>query len=172
MQKVIIAETDRVFTAQAEAALTPVYELEIVSSREVCLDLAMRKIPDLIVVGRLEPRGEAFTLCRRLRQEPATREIPILVVDVCAHEHARRGWTRSEGMQLEAEGYVTRPLSDGVLREEIAEILARCRCRREGWQEVLEETERRLKSEAESWRRLVGTMLRKAEAEALEIPKH
>jgi len=171
MEKLIIADSDSAFRAQAEAALTPFYELEIVSSREACLDLTPRGNPDLILVGRLEPRGEAFALCRRLREEPATREIPILVVDVCARDHARRGWTRSEGMQMEAEGYTARPLSDNALRKEIAAILDRARSSRAFWQEVLEETEQRLKSEAESWKRLVGSMLSKAEAETLESPR-
>jgi DNA-binding response OmpR family regulator len=168
MRTVVVADCDGEFSAQAEQALAAVYEVLVVSAREACLALARAESPDLIVVGCLEPRGEAFALCRQLREEPATREIPILVVDVCARDHARKGWTRSEGLQMETEGYVARPLTAAALRAEVEAILARSRFRKESWREALDETERRLKKEAESWRRMVGEMLRKAEAEMLE----
>ena len=165
---VCIADNDSAFCAQAEEALAAAYEVRATPSRASCLAMAGRESPDMIVVGCLEPRGEAFALCRQLREEPSTRGIPILVVDVSSRDHARKGWTRSEGLQMEAEGYAARPLGTAELRMEVDAILARSRFKQEGWQEALEETEQRLKSDAESWRRLVDAMLRKAEAEMLE----
>jgi DNA-binding response OmpR family regulator len=167
MEKIIIAEIDEAFRAQAQRALADTYEVKAASSLASCLVQTGREAPDLIIVGCLKPRGEASALCRQLREEPTTREIPLLVVDVCSRDHVRSGWTRSEGLQMEAEGYTVRPLSDEKLRAEVDAILARFRIRQKGWQEALEETEQRLKSEAESWKRLIGSMIRKTEAETL-----
>lgn len=66
--------------------------------------------PDIIILGTLSPAGEAFNLHKWLKAHPRYKDIPILVVDSCVDERQIHGWRRFEGMQLEAEGYVSKPI--------------------------------------------------------------
>ena len=77
----------------------------------------------MVMVGYLEPRGDAFELHKELRETLVTKNIPLLVVDVSPEEHTRKGWRRDEGMQMDAEDYISRPVEPAELLELVGKIL-------------------------------------------------
>ncbi len=79
--------------------------------------------PDLVVLGTLAPAGQAFSLHQWVKRHPRWRQVPLVVVDARSEERSIRGWTRSEGMQLEAEDYVTKPVEPASLVPRIRELL-------------------------------------------------
>jgi DNA-binding NarL/FixJ family response regulator len=66
--------------------------------------------PNIAVLGTMAPAGQAFAMHQWLKQHPRYKDIPLLVVDARYEERSVRGWRRFEGMQLEAEEYVTKPI--------------------------------------------------------------
>lgn len=144
-KKILIVDSEPGFVARARKALEGHYQVEVASSREEGLEKAKRGYPDLIIVGYLEPRGNSFKLHKDLRENLTTREIPLLVVDVRPEEHARKGWTREEGMQMDAEGYLSRPVDPDELREEVASILKSVAAKPVELEDVLEQMEMLLK---------------------------
>jgi len=79
--------------------------------------------PGIIVLGTLTPAGEAFRLHQWLKGHPRYKDIPIVVVDAQEDERAVRGWSREQGMQLEAEDYVSKPIEPALLAPRVMSLL-------------------------------------------------
>lgn len=142
---ILIVDCEPDFVVRARKALESSYGVSVASSRKEGLEKAQRDCPALILVGFLEPRGDSFKVHKELRENPATRKIPLLVVDVRLEDHARKGWRIEEGLQMDAAGYLTRPLDPAELREEVARILKSATPKPVGTEEVLEQVEVLLK---------------------------
>ncbi len=56
------------------------------------------------------PRGDAFQLHQWLKQSPDFREVPLIVVDAAPEKRVIKGWRMDEGLKLEAEQYVSKPV--------------------------------------------------------------
>jgi DNA-binding NarL/FixJ family response regulator len=81
--------------------------------------------PDVIILGTLTPRGEAFTLHRWLKQNPRTKDSPIVVIDAPLGKRLTDGWSMDEGVQMEAEEYLTKPIEPASLVLLIRALLER-----------------------------------------------
>ncbi|GAI10530.1 unnamed protein product, partial [marine sediment metagenome] len=79
--------------------------------------------PDIVVLGTITPAGEAFRLHQWLKGHPRYKDIPLLVIDARYEERPIKGWRREEGMQLEAEGYVSKPVEPAALAPQIQSLL-------------------------------------------------
>ena len=80
-------------------------------------DIALKTIelqaPDLILLDILMPQVDGYQLCKQLKYNPATQEIPVIFLSALA-----RGLDRKKGFQVGAADYLTKPF-------EIEEVLAR-----------------------------------------------
>jgi len=104
--KILVVGSEPELADMVRKAIDGPFEVLYASNRNEGLDKARKEIPDAIVLGYLEPRGAAFELHNKLRGGWITRNIPLLVVDIDSSERARKGWTREEGMQMDADNYV------------------------------------------------------------------
>ncbi len=78
---------------------------------------------DLIILGTLERPDEAPRLCRLLKAHPAFEDIPILVADVSRERLGGTGWRREDGLSMEADDYVVRPITEEELTERVRALL-------------------------------------------------
>ncbi len=81
--------------------------------------------PDAILLGTLSPAGDSFRLYQWLKQHPRRKDIPLLVIDAPYEQRSSRGWKQYEGMQLEADDYVTKPVEPSSLVLRVQTVLAR-----------------------------------------------
>ena len=96
---------------------------EVITCSRAEVEERMRGKPDIVVLGTLTPAGEAFRLHQWLKGHPKYRDIPLLVIDARLEERPIKGWRREEGMQLEAEGYVSKPIEPAALVPRIQSLL-------------------------------------------------
>lgn len=68
------------------------------------LRLAVREIPDLIILDVMMPGMSGYEICRELKSNPVTREIPVLFLTARAEVD-----DRVEGLQLGASDYISKP---------------------------------------------------------------
>ncbi len=80
------------------------------------LDRVARRAPDLIVLDLMLPRMSGLELCRRLRANPDTARLPILMVTAKGAEV-----DRVLGLEMGADDYVVKPFSP---REVVARVKA------------------------------------------------
>ena len=87
------------------------YRILIASSGEAALKLARTAQPDLILLDVLMPDLDGFETCRRLKQDAATRDIPVLFITARAETEAV-----VEGFRAGGIDYIVKPFqSEEVL---------------------------------------------------------
>jgi len=86
------------------------YEVRVARDGEEALRLAQEFLPDLLLLDVMMPRCDGFEVCRRLRSNPATRGVRILMLT--AHG---RGAEIDRGLAVGADAYVTKPFSNKEL---------------------------------------------------------
>ncbi|MBP7127629.1 response regulator [Myxococcota bacterium] len=85
------------------------------------LALARRELPDVVVSDVMMPRMDGFEMCRRLKGDPPTRGIPVILLT------ARHGTDAVvEGLQAGADDFVVKPFSTPEL---LARVDAQLRIR-------------------------------------------
>lgn len=101
------------------------YRVITAKSRTESLEKGGREKPNIILLGTLTPRGSAFELHNELKDEPQYRSIPMLVVDASSENHVQKGWRREEGLMLDAEDYVSKPVQPDFLLRCVEDLLRR-----------------------------------------------
>jgi two-component system phosphate regulon response regulator PhoB len=91
-----------------------------VSTGEEALDLARKERPDLIVLDLMLPGMDGLEVCKILRGEPATSEIPIVIVSAKGEES-----DVVTGLELGADDYLTKPFRPRILLARIKAVLRR-----------------------------------------------
>ncbi len=85
---------------------------------------ALRKIPrerpDLVVLDLMLPGVDGLEVCRTLKSEPSTRDIPVVVLTAKGEEA-----DVVTGLELGADDYITKPFSPRVLTARIRAALRR-----------------------------------------------
>ena len=83
----------------------------------------MSENPDIVIVGTIGPSGEAFSLHKWLKAHPQYKDIPLLVLDAKYEDRLEKGWRKFEGMQLEADEFLTKPIEPALLVPRIQNLL-------------------------------------------------
>jgi len=143
--RILVVGSELDLMKAASEALGTSCELTHALTKVDGLEKARRLMPDLILLGYLDPRGTSFQLHKELRDSLITKNIPLVVVDVRREEHSRKGWRRDEGMQMDADDYLVQPVDPIVLRETVERVLTKMRTEARDLVEVLGEMERILK---------------------------
>ena len=124
-KKVIIVDKGTKLTGIAqEAAGLSSWELTFATDTAQALKLAAIESPAVIILGYLEPQGEAFRLHKQLRETPQTESIPQVVVDVAPDEQLQKGWRKADGLRMDAEYYLCLPISPDELAKVVDGVAA------------------------------------------------
>ena len=78
--------------------------------------------PDLVVLDLMLPEMDGLEVCRRLRADPATAAIPIIMLTAKADEV-----DRVVGLEMGADDYVAKPFSPKELVARVRAVLRRAR---------------------------------------------
>jgi two-component system phosphate regulon response regulator PhoB len=96
------------------------YEVVCAARGEEALTAIAAGTPDLILLDLMLPGIDGLEICRRLRDDPATGEIPIIMLTARGEEE-----DVVRGLDLGADDYVTKPFSIKVLLARIQSVLRR-----------------------------------------------
>ena len=80
------------------------------------LELARRIHPTIVITEILVPKLDGLALCRRLKGDPATRDIAVLVFSLLAAER--------RAQDAGADAFLNKPLSAESLKEAVRRLLA------------------------------------------------
>ena len=93
-------------------------QLIVATSGERALELAARRLPDLILLDVMMPDMNGFEVCTRLKAELATTEIPIVFVTARADDI-------SQGFRVGGADYITKPINADEVRSRVRHQLER-----------------------------------------------
>ena len=95
------------------------YDLRVATCGEDGLELAASLAPDLILLDVMMPGIDGFEVCRRLKADPSTRDIPVMFVTAVDESRAE-----AEGLRLGAVDYLSKPINVPIAEQRIANLLA------------------------------------------------
>ena len=105
MKKILVVEDDLSALRFVEYTLEHEgYQVITASDGIVGLTLAQKEKPALIILDVMLPGLDGFEVCRRLRLDPATIPIPVLMLSAKA-----RDVDRNTGLNEGADDYLTKP---------------------------------------------------------------
>jgi len=94
------------------------YEVSAVESGSKALETALDNPPDLILLDLMLPgQFDGFEVCARIRSEPATQAIPVVIISALDDEESR-----SRAIKAGATAYYTKPFSPLALLKEIERL--------------------------------------------------
>ncbi|MBM3319774.1 MAG: response regulator [Candidatus Eisenbacteria bacterium] len=94
------------------------YEVLTAADGEEAVRLARTEKPDLIVLDIMMPKVDGFEACRRLKADPETSPIPVILLTAKGREVDRQ-----VGMEVGADDYIVKPFSPTRLIEKIENYL-------------------------------------------------
>lgn len=96
------------------------YRVSLAASGEQALEQVHDTSPDLVILDLMLPGLDGLSVCARIRQDPATQAIPIIMLTAKSEES-----DVVVGLKLGADEYVTKPFSPRVLLARIDAVLRR-----------------------------------------------
>ncbi len=94
------------------------YTVTAVSSGTKALDVAMTDPPDLVLLDLMLPgQYDGFAVCERLRSDPSTRHVPVVIITALDDDG-----TRARAKQAGANAFYTKPFSPIALLKEIERL--------------------------------------------------
>ncbi|ADJ25354.1 response regulator receiver protein [Dehalogenimonas lykanthroporepellens BL-DC-9] len=118
VKKVLIVDDQEQIRLLVCGILKDEYEVLEAGSGEEALQVAREYLPDLIIMDILMPGMDGLTACSQIKSNPATNNIPVLVLTIIDYELNRR-FAESLG----ADGYITKPFTPEELRKAVSEHL-------------------------------------------------
>jgi putative two-component system response regulator len=91
------------------------YKLAVTMTGQKAIEYATRNQPDLILLDVMMPEMDGFTVCRKLKQDPATDGIPVIFITAMDGPK-----DKTRGFENGAVDYITKPF-------DVVEVKARVR---------------------------------------------
>ena len=91
------------------------------------LQIADSELPDVILLDVMMPRMDGFEVCRRLKANPRTADVPVVMVTALSDVA-----NRLRGLEVGADDFLTKPVSDIALFARVRS-LARLKRMMEEW---------------------------------------
>ncbi|WP_424969535.1 diguanylate cyclase [Dinoroseobacter sp. S76] len=97
---------------------TACYDVIQADSGRAALDTARAEIPDLILLDVLMPDIDGFTVCERLKADPRTADIPIIMITSLDDTEARL-----RGLSCGADEFLSKPVTELTLLARVRSLL-------------------------------------------------
>lgn len=117
---ILVAEDNPALRDYLHAALQGRYDVITASNGQEALSLAVEQQPDLVLTDIVMPGMTGIELCRRLKTEPQTAQIAVILLTA----HNLQDYEIS-GYRVGADGYIAKPFSLEVLFSRIDNLVAR-----------------------------------------------
>ncbi|MBU4433243.1 MAG: PleD family two-component system response regulator [Alphaproteobacteria bacterium] len=86
------------------------YQVSTASDGPTALAMAANDLPDIILLDVMMPGMDGFTVCKRLKEDPVTRHIPVVLVTALDGRA-----DRIQGLEAGASDFLTKPIDDVML---------------------------------------------------------
>ena len=134
--RVLLAEDNADMRDYLCRLLATRYDCVAVADGEEALKAARQQRPNLILTDVMMPRLDGFGLLQKLRDDPALRAVPVIVLSARAGEEAK-----IEGLRKGADDYLVKPFSARELRARVAANIELSRTRAQSARVMHEEAQ-------------------------------
>ena len=123
--KILLVDDDPDFVAATKTVLESrqYYKVLTASDGVFALLTAKAEKPDLIILDVIMPFEDGFDTARELKTDPGLSQIPIMMLTSFSQRKGETDVSVAQGMELEAEDYVEKPVSPQELLLRIDKLL-------------------------------------------------
>ena len=96
------------------------YEVVTANNGHEGVKKAQSESPDLVILDVMLPGVDGYEICRRLRSNPETAALPIIIFSAKAQESDREA-----GLECGADDYLTKPAAPAEIVARVYKLLAK-----------------------------------------------
>lgn len=124
MKKILLVDDDPDFVEGARIVLEKSdFEVVTASSGKECLERIKEERPDLIILDIMMPKKSGFEVCKELKSDIEYNRIPVVMLTALKQKLSQTSYSIAEGLELEAEDYLEKPIEPKELVSRIKKIL-------------------------------------------------
>jgi DNA-binding response OmpR family regulator len=82
-----------------------------------------KRRPDVLVLDVMMPRKDGYMLCKELKSNKWTQDIPVILLTAVGEAVSTTTYTHAEGMSTEAEDFIPKPVDAKTLVEAVERLL-------------------------------------------------
>ncbi len=116
---VLIVDDEPLNIEIAAAALESDYEIIFATSGHAALEQAAVEKPDLILLDVMMPDVDGYEICRRLKADSVTRDIPVIFITARSDDS-----DETKGLDLGAVDYITKPIRPPIVKARVRNHVA------------------------------------------------
>ncbi len=141
--------------------LDELYIIKVAPNGPLGIRIASANPPDLILLDIMMPDMDGYEVCRQLKSNPLTSDIPVIFLTALATE-----MSEDKGFSLGAVDYVTKPISPTIL---LARVRAQLQLRAAS--NALKETAATIKSQADQLEKWNKTLEQRVEEQIRQLDR-
>lgn len=117
--RVLVVDDIEVNVRLLEAKLlSEYYDVLTASNGPQALEIARRESPDIVLLDVMMPGMDGLEVCKRLKTDPATRHIPVVMVTALSDVA-----DRLKGLEVGADDFLTKPVNDVALFARVRSLI-------------------------------------------------
>lgn len=122
MCKLILVVDDEELTRRMLSAFLKLNGLNCIEAEDglEALEKAVKFNPDAVILDVMMPQMDGITVCKKLRANPATVNIPIIILSGQSHINAE-----GEGLEAGANAYMRKPMDPKEMLRLLTDLMDR-----------------------------------------------
>ena len=108
--RILVVDDDPSIVDLLEAFLQNEYDVSVATNGEQAIKLCRQQSPDLVLLDVMMPGADGYEVCRRLKTDPVTRDIPIIFVT--ARDEVEE---EIKGLEAGAVDFLSKPVHRAIV---------------------------------------------------------
>jgi signal transduction histidine kinase len=129
--RVLVVDDNADMREYVVSLLSEYWEVEVAEDGKVALERALPNPPDLVLSDVMMPEMDGVELLRRLRADPRTSTVPVILISARAGEEARLA-----GLETGADDYLVKPFAAREVVTRVRTHLEMAKARRAAYEEL------------------------------------
>jgi two-component system alkaline phosphatase synthesis response regulator PhoP len=126
MAKILVVDDEPDMVEMIKAALeSAAHQVVCAYDGQEGIEKARREKPDAIILDIMMPGKDGFATCKELKGDPICKDIPVIILTAVSDHFGDSRYTKSMGLDLDAEDYIDKPIDPGVLLARLRKLLKR-----------------------------------------------
>lgn len=97
-----------------DSILNDEYSIKFAINGKMALTIAKKFVPDIILLDIMMPGMDGFEVCKALKEDPMTRNIPVIFVTAKDQD-----FDEAKGFEVGAVDYITKPVSPVIVKARV-----------------------------------------------------
>lgn len=123
--KILLVDDDPDFVDATRIVLETEYDVSVALNGDEGLAKARAEKPDLIILDIIMPDKDGFMVCEELKSDANLADVPVMMLTSFAERKGETSLAVTQGMMLEAEDYVDKPVRPDELLKRVEALLKR-----------------------------------------------